>query len=149
MSTLTRRVGMLEGAVRQKLTRQFGVAVVRLRQTMAPEHARQVGVWLREHVIGAQRGNHTGDPNHACRSCIDERDPPALVRAFWILLFEHLWRGAPVALPPEIAQIYRDHHDVAPVIACTVCGYLLPTRNGQLAYDRPCPVCSRVGKEGP
>ena len=53
-TTLGRRVGLLEGAVQRQLRRQFGEGVVRLRETMAPEHARLVVRWMHAHGLGEQ-----------------------------------------------------------------------------------------------
>jgi hypothetical protein len=156
-TTLGRRVGLLEGAVQRELRRQLGAAVVRLRETMAPEHARLVVSWMREHGLGERRGGDpghpshpcTGRPNHACAGCIDRLDPPALVRAAWVLLFEHLGHGAPVALPPEVARVYLEHPDAAPTAPCAGCGYRLPARGGRLAYAGACPVCgARTTRSG-
>jgi hypothetical protein len=150
---LGRRVGLLEGAVRQVLQRQFGAAVVQLRETMAPEHARLVAGWLRDHGLGDRRGSQSGHPghpctpqqNHACADCIDRLDPPALVRAVWVMLFEHVERGAPVALPPEVTQVYLDHPDAVAASPCVDCRYLLPARGRHLAYAGKCPICGRLG----
>jgi hypothetical protein len=149
MNTLGRRVGPLEGAVQRELRRQFAAAAVQLRETMAPAHARLVAGWLRdhEHERGDQRGEHTGR-HHACAGCIDHLDPPTLVHAAWVLIFEHHRHGAPVALPTEVARVYLEHPDATPAIPCSVCGYRLPARAGRLAYAGPCPVCSRVATVG-
>jgi hypothetical protein len=149
MSTLGRRVGLLEGAVQEGTRRQFGAAIVRLRETMAPEHARLVVSWLRVRGLGDRREDDpgrrshpcTGQPNHACAACIDRLDPPALVRAAWVLIFEYLRHGAPVALPPEVARVYLEHPDAAPAAPCAGCGYRLPARGGRPAYTGACPVC--------
>jgi hypothetical protein len=148
-TTLGRRVGLLEGAVQRELRRQCGAAVVRLRETMAPEHARQVVSWMRGHGLGERRGGDPGHPshpctarpNHACAACIDRMGPPALVRAVWVLIFEHLGHGAPVALSPDVARVYLEHPDAAPGRPCSGCGYRLPARGGRLAYAGACPVC--------
>jgi hypothetical protein len=156
MSTLTRRVGVLEGAVQGELRRRLGAAVVRLRETMAPEHARLVAGWLREHGWGERGGGDpghpshpcTGRPDHGCAGCIDRLDPPALVRAAWVLIFEHIRHGAPVALPPEVARAYLEHQDAAPAAPCAGCGYRLPARGGRLAYAGACPACSMATTGG-
>jgi len=156
-TTLGRRVGLLEGAVQRELRRQLGTAVVCLREMMAPEHARLVVSWMREHGLGERRGDDaghpshpcTGRPNHACAGCIDRLGPPALVRAVWVLIFEYLRHGAPVALPPEVARVYLEHADAAPAAPCAGCGYRLPARGGQLAYAGACPVCgARTARPG-
>jgi hypothetical protein len=148
MSALTRRVGLLEGAVQRELRRQFGDAVVRLRETMAPEHARLVASWMREHGGGERGRDDPGHPSHACAGCIDRLDPPALVRAAWVLLFAYVRQGAPVALPPEVARAYLEHQDAAPAAPCAGCGYRLPARGGRLAYAGACPACSMATTGG-
>lgn len=73
--------------------------------------------------------------------------PPGLVRAIWVMVFEYIDDGTPmVLLPPEVAQVYIDHPDVAPGEPCEDCGYLLPSRNGRLAYDGACPGCSLLSQ---
>jgi hypothetical protein len=37
--------------------------------------------------------------------------------------------GAPVALPPEVAEVYLNDPDAYPTYGCDGCGYLMPTRS--------------------
>ncbi len=57
------------------------------------------------------------------------------------MLFEHVERETPVALPPAVARVYVEHSDAVPGHACPGCTYLLPARGGRLAYAGACPVC--------
>ena len=117
---------------------------------MDAEHARLVATWLREHVNGKRYGPHVDGPNHVCPRCIDRLDPPALARAVWFMLLEHLVTGAPVAMPPNVAEVYMNDPDAYPTNRCEGCGYLLPTRSKIRAdgsyqhiarYLGECPVC--------
>jgi hypothetical protein len=74
-------------------------------------------------------------------------DPPALIHAMWEMLFASMERDVPVALPPEVAQVYLDQPGAVAGHAWRDCGYLLPSVRGRLAYDGPCPCCAVVNGE--
>jgi hypothetical protein len=151
MSTaLARRLGKIEGFVRADQERRWQAGVEQLRATMDPAHARMAGDWLCANVTGKQIGSHVESPNHICPQCIDRFDPPVLARAVWFLLVEHLVSGAPVALPPDVAEIYLNDPDAFPTTPCEGCGYLLPTQSKLRPdgtyrhigwYLGACPVC--------
>ena len=150
MTTLARRLGVLEAAVRRDAEQRWQVAVIAIRETMDREHARLVATWLREHLDGKHHGPCVDRPNHVCPRCIDRLDPPALARAVWFILVEHLVNGAPVAMPPNVAEVYLNDPQAYPADRCDGCGYLLPTRSTFRAdgsyrhiarYLGACPVC--------
>jgi hypothetical protein len=149
-ATLARRLGALEATARQDLEGRWIAAVDRMRETMAPEHARLVATWLREQVNGKQYGPHVDSPNHVCPRCIDRLDPPALARAVWFMLLDHLTSGALVAMPPNVAGVYLNDPQAYPADRCEECGYLLPARSKirpdgsyrhMARYLGACPVC--------
>ena len=115
-----------------------------------------VATWLREHIKGKRYGPHVDRPDHVCPRCIDRLDPPALARAVWFMLLGHLASGAPVAMPPNVAEIYFNDPQAYPANRCDGCGYLLPTRSTLRSdgtyrhiatYDGVCPVCGRDRRE--
>lgn len=118
-----------------------------LTRSMSLEHRRALRDWILGHRLTALRcpSAHAGD--RFCLHCIESAEPPALVRAAWVLIFTHVEREAPVTLPPTVARVYLDHQDAVPGRACEGCGYLLPARGGRLAYDGACPVCDRAVTE--
>jgi hypothetical protein len=68
------------------------------------------------------------------------------------MLLEHLATGAPVAMPPNVAEVYLNDPRAYPADPCEACGYLLPTRSTLRAdgtyrhlarYLGVCPVCGR------
>jgi hypothetical protein len=151
-ATLARRLGKIEATARVRLQGRFDAAVAQLRATMDPEHGRQVADWLRANIEGKQLGPCTGDAQtHVCPRCLDRLHPPALARAVWLMLLDHvLTSGAPVAMPPIVAEVYLADPDAYPANPCGGCGYLLPTRSTvrpdgtyrHLAwYMGECPVC--------
>ena len=149
-ATLARRLGALEATARQDLERRWMAAVDRMRETMDPEHARLVATWLREQVNGKPYGPHVDTPSHVCPRCIDRLDPPALARAVWFMLLDHLTTGAPVAMPPHVAEVYLNDPRAVPSNPCKGCGYLMPaqstirpdgTYRHRGWYLGVCPVC--------
>ena len=147
---LARRVGILEASVRQGAERRWNAAVDRMRETMDPEHARLVADWLRQHVNGKRHGPHVDAPDHVCPRCIDRLSPPALARAVWFMLLDHMTSGEPVAMPPNVAEVYLSDPQAYPANPCEGCGYLLPAQarlrpDGSYRhvglYLGACPVC--------
>jgi hypothetical protein len=153
-ATLARRLVKVEATARARLQVRFDAAVARLRATMDPEHARLAADWLQQHVANTRLGPCTGgaDPRHVCPRCLERFHPPALARAVWFQLLAHVASGVPVALPPDVAEIYLGDPDAYPANACEGCGYLMPMRTRLRAdgtyrhiasYLGACPVCGR------
>lgn len=142
--TLGKRLEVLEVAAYEHQLERFRAAVRALRGSLAPDQARALRDWILEHDIKAVACPSFHPDARFCLDCIDAMDPPALMRAMWVLLFEHLERGGPVVLPTEVARVYLDHADAVPAIPCPQCRYLLPSRDGRLAYAGACPGCPAV-----
>ena len=163
MSTaLARRLAKLEAQSKQQHVRRWHAAIDRLVATMDPEHAQFVHDWLEEHINGKLLGGPCDDgQRHVCPQCVDRLNPPALPRAVWLMLLDHTFgSGAPVAMPPEVADIYLNDPDAYPLDPCEGCGYLMPMRctfspDGRYrplaTYVGACPVCgqeSQPNEEG-
>ena len=114
---------------------------------MAPEHIRLVQDWMREHV-----GDHVplALPGESPAATFGRLRPPALVRAAWLLVDNHVRSGSPVSLAPEVARVYLEDQDAYPASSCEACGYRLPLQgtlrpDGSFAnvtyYLGSCPVC--------
>jgi hypothetical protein len=140
-TALARRLMKLEVSARQEERERFREAIRQLRESLAPEHARQIREW----ILGTELLKSACDTGHPpirfCLRCVEASDPLPLVRAFWVLLFIHIERGVPAVLPPDAAMVYVEHADAAPGFLCPGCGYLLPARGDGLAFDGPCPGC--------
>ena len=122
----------------------------RLRGSMDPEQRRAVAGWLGEHVDGKRSGGACGASGHVCARCLDRLDPPALARAIWLMMADHMTSGAPVAMPPHVAAVYLGDPSAYPANPCAGCGYLMPTQSRIRAdgtyrhsgwYMGQCPVC--------
>jgi hypothetical protein len=146
-TALARRLGKLEATAKAGQLRLLRPVMSRLTEALTPEHRQPLRDWAVQvdARAAACMAPHVGA--QACLRCCGEVEPPALVRAISTLVAEHINRGTPVLLPPEIAQVYVDHTDAIPEIRCTDCGYLLPARAGRLAYAGPCPGC-RASADG-
>jgi hypothetical protein len=114
---------------------------------MAPEHVRYVQDWMREHVGD---GVQTARPGDTWHTVLARLRPPALVRAAWLLLENHLQRGTSLSLAPSVAEVYLADPDAWPAGACEGCGYPMPTRSTLRPdgtyrhvgwYMGECPVC--------
>ena len=147
---LGRRVRKLEVATAAAQDARWHAAVTQIRSTMDPDHCRLVADWLRANVDGKRLGPCTGDPDHVFPRCLQRLHPPSLARAVWFWLLHHMMTGAPVAMPPNVAEVYLNDPDAYPTNPCDGCGYLLPTQskirsNGTYrhvaAYVGTCPVC--------
>jgi hypothetical protein len=145
-SVLARRLGKLEAVQRATAQRRFDEAVTALRRTMAPEHRDVIVDWMRER-FGVTFRLPAGGSWYAI---LEEHQPPALVRAAWLLVAEHLLSGAPVSLAPSVAEVYLNDPEAYPMASCERCGYLMPTRSkirpdGSFRhigwYLGECPVC--------
>ena len=150
-AVLARRLAKLEVEARDRLDRRWRAAVDRIRETMDPEHARLVADWLRANVDGKRHGLPCdGDPGHVCPQCLDRLDPPALARAVWFMLLDHMATGAPVAMPPNVAEVYLHDCWAYPTNRCEGCDYLMPTQSTIRSdgtyrhggwYRGSCPCC--------
>jgi hypothetical protein len=145
VDTLHRRLVKLEVSAREEVRQRFHAAVLQLRASLNREQARTISQWIREHVIGRDIMTADCEAGHGvdrfCLRCIEAANPPAMVRAAWVLVFEHIEHGTSAALPPEVAQVYVDHPNARPEFACSGCGYLLPGHGSRAAYAGPCPGC--------
>jgi hypothetical protein len=151
-TVLERRLARLETDASQRQQQRWHAAVETIRETMDPKHCNEVAAWLRQHVDGKRHcGPCDGDPRHVCPRCLNALNPPALARAVWLMLLDHTVRsGAPVAMLPDVADVYLNDPDAYPANPCSGCGYLMPTRSkirpdgsyDHIAtYDGDCPVC--------
>jgi hypothetical protein len=149
-TTLTRRLERLETSARDDLERRWAAAVETMRETLAPEHGRLIADWLRGPGAVVRAKDHGHSEQRVCNRCILDGDPPALVRAALLILVDHLTSGAPVVLPPNVAEIYLADPDAYPASPCDGCGYLLPTQSKLRPdgtyqhigwYLGECPVC--------
>ena len=151
-TALARRLEKLESSAWDDLERRWAAAVDTMRATLAPEHGRLIAAWLRGPGAAMRAEAHGHSEHRVCTRCILDSNPPALVRAALLILVDQLTSGAPVALPPKVAEIYLSDPDAFPTNACGGCGYLLPTRS-KLRMDGTyrhiaeylgiCPGCGR------
>jgi hypothetical protein len=105
---------------------------------------------MHEHCGSLELRRRPGDTWY---SILERYESPALVRAVWLLMSEHMATGAPLTLIPELAEVYRSNTNAFPAHPCGGCGYLLPTRarlrpDGTYMFLRGvyvgiCPVCER------
>jgi hypothetical protein len=149
-TTLARRLERLEAASREALEQRWAAAVETMRATFDPEHSKLIRDWLLGPHAPVRAVEHGHDVQRVCQRCMTDGNPPALVRAALLILVDHLASGAPVALPPNVAEIYLSDPDAYPTNPCDSCGYLLPTQskispNGTYQhvgwYLGACPVC--------
>jgi hypothetical protein len=103
---------------------------------------------MREHLGGLDAT--IALPGESPYSTFARLRPPALVKAAWLLMDNHVRTGAPVSLAPEVAEVYLADPDAWPLAPCEGCRYPLPMRGtvhpdgsfGDVAYYLGrCPVC--------
>jgi hypothetical protein len=123
-ATITRRLEKLEAVQRAAMQQRFDNAVEVLGRTMAPEHRELIADWMREQ-FGVTFRLPAGEPWY---DILERHQPPALVRAAWLLVAEHVWGGAPVSLAPSVAEVYLADPDAWPMNPCEGCRYPLPVR---------------------
>jgi hypothetical protein len=151
-ATLERRLDRAESAARASFDRRWKAANDTLTRALTPEHRQILAEWFTSSppLDEPMCPYRHPPPPQFCDRCIDRVNPPALIKALWRMMVEHVTTGSPVALSPEVAQIYVDDPDAVPARACMQCGYLLPMRAKLRAdrtyrflasYDGPCPVC--------
>jgi hypothetical protein len=131
-------VERLEASRHEGLCKQWQTAMDDLLHSMETEHVALLQSWMREHCGGLRIRLHPGE---TISTLLTRYRPPGLVRAVWLLMFEHMGTGAPVALPANVAAVYLSDHDAFPVNPCDGCRYLLPAR----AKLRPDGIYRHVG----
>jgi hypothetical protein len=121
-------------------------ACAEIAQTMAKDHRALVEGWHTP-MIRADFVRYPWDPWARRR---ERLNPPRLVHALYEILEWGVRFGTPLALPPEVAQIYVDDPDAYARDDCEDCGYLAPlrarvTRVQNLIvihrYFPSCPLC--------
>jgi hypothetical protein len=98
--------------------------------TMAPEHARLASAWLRALLADEDR----------------DTEADRLGCAAWDVVEHHLRDGEPLALPPEVAEVYLADREALAIHDCEDCGYRVPIRCGEqsVVNGRVVPVKSAV-----
>ena len=156
-TTLTRRLDRAEEIASERHRQRWDNAIRTLLGTLASEHRRFLFDWMGSSEARAvfERHGHIG--SQCCFACLLDAGAPALVRAVWMILLEHMHTGSPVALPPPVADIYLGDPDAVPMAGCT-CQYRLPARarirRVGLAisirylgvYESICPVCGDAAR---
>jgi hypothetical protein len=146
-ATVARRLEKIEAAYRADEERRHAAGVRAMGATMAPEHIKLIQTWMHEHC-----GGHVlvRLPGESWYDILQRLQPPALVRASWLLMAHHMADGTPASLAPAVAEVYLADPDAYPTNACDECGYLLPTQSRlrpdgsyrQIGrYMGECPVC--------
>ena len=147
-TTFDRRLRALESAQRAALQQKWDAAILAMRDSMDREHIRVLVSWMNDHCGGTIGPSFRGGENWY--DVLERLRPPALVRALWLIMAEHMGRGAPVSLAPSVAEVYLADPDAFPANACDGCGYLLPTKTKLRSdgtyrhigwYMGECPVC--------
>jgi hypothetical protein len=156
-STLTRRLQKIETRQRAVAASRWKAGIDQLLHSMDREHVTFVQEWMREHCGGLKL---VPLPGESFPELLERLQPPALVRTVWLLMGSFITANTPVALGPEVAEVYLADPDAYPANSCEGCGYLLPTRSTiqpdgsyhhLASYEGECPVCgldSRISREG-
>jgi len=123
-------------------------AIDDLCESMAPEHVALVRRWLGEHCT---RGEDLRLSEGGWYALLNGLKPPALVRAFWVLISHHVETRLSVSLAPAVAEVYLSDPDAWPAAGCDGCGYLLPAHVKLhpddtyeyvgVVYGGTCPIC--------
>lgn len=160
---LGRRLSKVEAVVHERAQRRFNAACEAVKRDLSAEQQALIEAWWdgrRENTGGIVPCSGSHRSIGFCERCIGEADPPALLRAMWVLVMSHMRDGTPATLPSDAAQVYVDDADAWPLAPCGGCRYLLPVRAKLRAdgtfrktaqYDGECPSCgldSRHVKEG-
>jgi hypothetical protein len=161
-ATVARRLAKAEAVGQERQQRRVGAACDDVRRDLLPAQRALVDAWWdgrRENVAGIAPCPGSHRTIGFCERCIGEADPPALLRAMWVLVMAHMRDDTPASLTPDTAQVYVDDPDAWPLSRCERCRYLLPMRAALLAdgtfrvvgqYDGECPACgldTRQAKE--
>ena len=120
---LARRLERLEGDARDEYRARWQSGIDTLLLSMDREHVAFFQDWMREHCGGLTL---TRLPGESWYVLLERLRPPALVRAVWVLMYEHMATGAPVSLAPDVATVYLSDADAWPVHACAGCEYSMP-----------------------
>lgn len=146
-AALTRRLEKLEAGRRDEYHARWQAGIDRLLLSMDRAHVTLLQDWMHEHCGGLTLHRLPGETWY---TLLDRLRPPALVRAVWILMYEYMGTGAPVALPPNVAEVYLSDADAVPASPCDRCAYLMPTQSRLRPdgtyrhvgrYLGACPVC--------
>jgi hypothetical protein len=146
-TTLARRLGKLEADQRAANQERHDAGMRELGRTMAPEHIAFIQDWMEEHCGGPIL---RVPPGESVYETLERLNPPALVRAAWLMLDAHVRDGRPVSLAPEIAEVYLTDQRAWPVGSCEGCDYPLPIQgtvhpDGTFSdvgwYTGTCPAC--------
>src|SRR3954463_3049458 len=113
-ATLTTRLERLEVAQHAANRARHNAAIGELGRTMSPEHIRFVQTWMREH-IGDRRP--IALPGESVAATLARLRPPALVRAAWLMVEDHVRNSTPVSLAPEVAEVYLNDSRAYPTNA--------------------------------
>jgi hypothetical protein len=135
-STLERQLSKVEALLHERAKRRFNAACDAVKRDLTDEQKAGVRTWFdREEPDPETPCPARHRRREFCDRCIEVVNPPALVRAMWMLVMWHMREGSPALLPPNVAQVYVDDPDAWPIRACATCGYRLPTR-AKLRADR-------------
>jgi hypothetical protein len=148
-SVLARRVEKLTAAQRSADHQRWQAGIDRLLDSMSTEHRESFWAWMDEHCAGRRI---PALPGERPVETILRLQPPALVRAVWILMLEYQTGGATPVIPPDVADVYLSDPDAYPANYCEGCRYLMPARSKLRAdgsyrhlalYEGECPACGR------
>jgi hypothetical protein len=135
-ATLVRRLAKVEALAQERLQRRFNTACDAVKRDLSEEQKAVIRAWFDREDPDPETPCSAGHRRREfCDRCIEAVDPPALVRAMWMLVMWHIREGSPALLPPQVAQVYADDPDAWPLRCCAACGYRLPTR-AKLRPDR-------------
>jgi hypothetical protein len=147
--TLERRLKKLEASQQASQHQRWCTGLDHLLRSMEPEDVERFQSWMHEQCGGSRIPVLLGE---TFVDLLQRLQPPALVRAVWVLMAAHVQTGAPVSLATAVADVYLNDPDAWPTNACEGCGYLLPTRSTLrpdgsyrhiATYEGICPVCER------
>ena len=148
MTALRHRLGKLEAVHRADVQQRHDAGTRALGRTMDRKHVQLIQDWMQENLGGLHA--RIALPHESVYETLKRLQPPALVRAVWLLTDAHVRTGCQVSLAPAVAELYLADENVYPASPCDGCGYPLPIR-GALQPDHTfidvgyylglCPVC--------
>ena len=153
LALCARRLEKLEAPRKAASDRRWREGIDRLLDSMSTEHRGSFWAWMDEHCGGRRIPVYPGETT---ADILFRFKPPALVRAVWLLMLEHMQSGAAPLLPPTVADVYVNDPDAFPTNPCDGCDYLLPTQSKLLAdgtyrhlraYEGECPACGRDNRQ--
>lgn len=148
-SALTKRLEKLEAPHRAASDRRWRAGMDGLLDSMSDEHRTSFWAWMDEQCGGRRILVYPGE---ATADVLFRLDPPALVRAVWLLMFQYMHGEPRPVLPPNVADVYLFDPKAFPANPCEECGYLLPMQSKLRAdgtyhhlrlYEGECPACGR------